>query len=416
MGIRAYQFQLRTRPAVDARLRRIAGGLRWVWNQALAEQKARHGRGEKYAGFAEMCKWLTTWRNADATKWLAEGPIHPQQQVLKRLDESYKRFFDAAKKGQTARVKPPKFKRRGAEPGIRFPDSKQFQLDQANERIKLPKLGWIRLRLSRPVTGELRNVSLRQVRGRWLCAIQAQVADVAPADLAPTVGIDMGLAQFATLSGGLAIAPLRALAQQQRRLRRYQKAVSRKRKGSCNRKKAVAKLANLHARLAAQRTDWLHKLSTQIVKEHPVIAIEDLKVAAMSASARGTADAPGRKVKQKAALNRSILDASWAEFRRQLEYKTAAVGGRVVAIDPAFTSQRCSECGHVDKRNRRTQSAFICLACGHAENADVNAAKNILAAGHAATACGEDVRRAKPARDKRAASAKQEPTEEACHA
>jgi len=259
------------------------------------------------------------------------------------------------------------------------------------------------------VTGELRNVSLRQVRGRWLCAIQAQVADVAPADLAPTVGIDMGLAQFATLSGGLAIAPLRALAQQQRRLRRYQKAVSRKRKGSCNRKKAVAKLANLHARLAAQRTDWLHKLSTQIVKEHPVIAIEDLKVAAMSASARGTADAPGRKVKQKAALNRSILDASW-------EYKTAAVGGRVVAIDPAFTSQRCSECGHVDKRNRRTQSAFICLACGHAENADVNAAKNILAAGHAATACGEDVRRAKPARDKRAASAKQEPTEEACHA
>jgi putative transposase len=416
MGIKAYQFQLRTRPAVDVRLRRIAGGLRWVWNQALAEQKARYDRGEKYAGFAEMCKWLTAWRNADATKWLAEGPIHPQQQVLRRLDESYKRFFDAAKKGQTARVKPPKFKRRGEEPGIRFPDSKQFQFDQANERIKLPKLGWVRLRLSRPVAGELRNVSLRQVRGRWLCAIQVQEADVAPADLAPTVGIDMGLAQFATLSDGQVIAPLRARAQQQRRMRRYQKAVSRKKKGSCNRKKAVARLAKLHARIAAQRADWLHKVSSQIVKEHPVIAIEDLKVAAMSASARGTAEAPGRKVKKKAALNRGILDAAWAEFRRQLEYKTAAVGGRVVAIDPAFTSQRCSECGHVDKGNRRTQSAFICLACGHAENADMNAAKNILAAGHAATACGEDVRRAKPARDKRAASAKQEPTEEAGHA
>ena len=131
----------------------------------------------------------------------------------------------------------------------------------------------------------------------------------------------------------------------------------------------------------------------------------------MSASARGTVDAPGRKVKQKAGLNRGILDAAWAEFRRQLEYKTAASGGRVVAVDPAFTSQRCSECGHLCMNNRRTQSAFICLACGHAENADMNAAKNILAAGHAATACGEDVRRAKPARDKRAASAKQEPTE-----
>lgn len=416
MGIKAYQFQLRTRPAVEAQLRRIAGGLRWVWNQALAEQMARHDRGEKYAGFAEMCKWLTAWRNADATKWLAEGPIHPLQQVLKRLDGAYKRFFDAVKTGQTARVRLPKFKRRGEGPGIRFPDSKQFQLDQANERIKVPKLGWVRLRLSRPVAGELRNVSLRQKRGRWLCAIQVQIADVAPADLAPTVGIDMGLAQFATLSNGQAIAPLRALAQQQRRLSRYQRAVSRKKKGSCNRKKAVAKLANLHARIAAQRADWLHKLSSQIVKEHPVIAIEDLKVAAMSASARGTADAPGRKVKQKAGMNRGILDAAWAEFRRQLEYKTAALGGRVVAIDPAFTSQRCSECGHVDKGNRRTQSAFICLACGHAENADMNAAKNILAAGHAATACGEDVRRAKPARDKRAASAKQEPAEEACHA
>ena len=416
MGIKAYQFQLRTRPAVDAQLRQFAGGLRWAWNQALAEQKARHERGEKYAGFAEMCKWLTAWRNADATKWLAEGPIHPQQQVLKRLDWAYKRFFDAVKKGRTALVNPPKFKRRGEEPGIRFPDSKQFQLDQANERIKLPKLGWVRLRLSRPVAGELRNVSLRQVRGRWLCAIQVQVADVAPADLVPSLGIDMGLAQFATLSDGRAIAPLRARAQQQRRLRRYQKAVSRKKKGSCNRKKAIAKLAILHARVAAQRADWLHKLSSQIVKEHPVIAIEDLKVAAMSASARGTVDAPGRKVKQKAGLNRGILDAAWAEFRRQLEYKTAASGGRVVAVDPAFTSQRCSECGHLCMNNRRTQSAFICLACGHAENADVNAAKNILAAGHAATACGEDVRRAKPARDKRAASEKQEPTEEACHA
>jgi putative transposase len=200
------------------------------------------------------------------------------------------------------------------------------------------------------------------------------------------------------------------------RLRRYQKAVSRKKKGSCNRKKAVQKLSRLHARIARQRGDWLHKLSTKLVSEHPVIAIEDLKASMMSASAKGTAAKPGRNVRAKAGLNRGILDAAWAEFRRQLEYKAAAVGGEILSVNPAYTSQRCSCCGHVDKDNRRTQSSFACLACGHAENADVNAAKNILTAGHAAwsertAACGEVVRHAKRASAGRAASMKQEPTE-----
>ena len=157
---------------------------------------------------------------------------------------------------------------------------------------------------------------------------------------------------------------------------------------------------------------------------HPVIALENLRVAAvsaMSASSRGTLERPGKNVRQKAGLNRGILDAAWADFRHQLEYKTAAVGGEIIAVNPAFTSQRCSSCGHTDKGNRTTQSRFICLACGHAENADMNAAKNILAAGHAvwlerAKACGEDVRRASPARVRRAASLKQEPSEETCRA
>lgn len=414
--IKAFQFQLRTKPAQQRQLRRMAGGLRWVWNQALTEQQARHARGEKYASYVDMAKWLTAWRNAPETAWLAEGAVHPQQQVLKRLDEAYKRFFEAVKKGQTQRVKPPRFKRKGDEPGIRFPDPQQFELDQQNQRIKLPKLGWIRLRLSRPVTGELRNVSLRFDRGAWFCSIQTQGADTLPAGLAPSLGIDMGLAQFVTTSDGKAVAPLKAMARQQARLRRYQKAVSRKKKGSCNRRKAIQKLSRLHARIARQRGDWLHKLSTQLVSEHPVIAIEDLKVAAMSASAKGTADRPGRKVSQKAGLNRGIQDAAWAEFRRQLEYKAAAVGGEILSVDPAYTSQRCNCCGHVDKNNRKTQSAFVCLACGHAENADINAAKNILAAGHAVwsertAACGEAVRHAKRASAGRAASAKQEPTE-----
>ena len=140
-------------------------------------------------------------------------------------------------------------------------------------------------------------------------------------------------------------------------------------------------------------------------------------MAAMSASSRGTAEKPGARVRQKAGLNRSILDASWSEFRRQLKYKTAAVGGEVIAVNPAFTSQRCSCCGHTEAANRKTQSSFVCLACGHADNADANAARNILAAGHAvrlerANACGGEVSHAAVARPKHAAPTKQEPSEE----
>ena len=420
-SIKAFRFQLRLKPAQERELQRWAGGLRWLWNQALAEQRARHARGDKYATYVDMAKWLTAWRQAPDTQWLAMGPVHTQQQVLKRLDESYKRFFEAARKGDTRRVKPPRFKRRGEEPGMRFPDAKQFELDQTHQRIKLPKLGWLRLRQSRPVTGELRNVSLSREGAAWFCAVQTQGADVLSAGLSPSLGIDMGLAQFVTLSTGAAVAPLKAMAEQQRRLRRYQKSVSRKVKGSCNRKKAIKRLGDLHRRIARKRADWLHKLSSGLVASHPVIALEDLRVAAMSASAKGTAEKPGKRVKQKAGLNRSILDAAWSEFRRQLEYKTQSVGGEVIAVNPAFTSQRCAACGHTEAGNRKTQSSFICLACGHADNADVNAAKNILAAGHAVMsertkACGEDVRRAKPARAKRAASVKQEPPEETCRA
>ena len=438
-SMKAYRFQLRCKPAHERALRRIAGGLRWVWNQALAEQRARHARGEKFASYVDMAKGLTAWRNAPATAWLAEGPVHPQQQVLRRLEAAYKRFFEAAKAGKAGSnaigrggVKPPRFKRRGQEPGIRFPDPKQFAFDAANGRIKLPKLGWLRLRLSQQVDGTLRNVSLaREGAGdgeRWFACLQVERSKTMEAlDVAPSLGIDLGVAAFAATSQGEIVAPLAALGRQQARLARYQRSVSRKVKGSANRGKAAARLGALHRRIARQRSDWLHKLSTRLADEHPVIALEDLRIQAMSASARGTADAPGRNVRQKAGLNRGILDAAWGEFTRQLTYKVQWRGGRVILVDPAYTSRTCRVCAHEAADNRKTQSLFSCVACGHTENADVHAAKNILsralrlfegdqrtAAGHAAAACGGEVRRAAPERQVRAlraAPSKQEPAE-----
>lgn len=431
VNIKAYRFQLRTRPVVEVQLRRFAGMGRWVWNTALAEQRARHARGEKYAGHAEMCKWLTAWRNAPATAWLADGAIHPQQQVLRRLDEAYRRLFSKA--GGF-----PSFKRYGDEPGIRFPDSKQFAMDAANGRIKLPKLGWLRLRMSQPVEGVLRNVSITREGARWFASIQVEANETVPAlGVGPTLGIDLGITQFAAFSDEVLctagdgnapkvlqhhLAPLKALAKQQVRLKRHQRSVARKKKGSSNRKKAVARLGALHRRIAHQRSDWLHKLTTDLADAHSVIALEDLRIKNMSTSAKGTVEAPGKNVRQKAGLNRSILDAAWGEFGRQLSYKVQWRGGQVILVNPAYTSRTCRICGHESAENRKSQSLFACVACGHAENADVHAAKNILAAGHAVwssalpqerppDACGGEVSRAAPARAKRAAPLKQEPTE-----
>jgi putative transposase len=419
--IKAFKYQLRLKGSQQANFKRWSGALRWLWNHAIGEQQARRARGEKYANYAEMCKWLTAWRNDSPTVWLAEGPLHPQQQTLKRLDAAYQRFFKKA--GGY-----PKFKRYGDDPGMRFPDAKKVAYDPINERIKLPKVGWVRLRLSRSIAGEIRNVSVRHEGARWYASIQTLSADVATSsDLKPTLGLDLGINVFAAGSNGLKIDPLNAFKLHQCRLRRYQRSVSRKVKGSSNRKKAIQKLGDFHRKVARMRADWLHQLTTSIVKDHPVIALEDLKVANMSRSARGTKAVPGKKVRQKAGLNRGILDQAWGEFARQLEYKTQAVGGAVVYVNPAFSSQECSVCGHVDKMNRKTQESFICMACGHAENADSNASKTILtrgcdawekdhlAAGHAATVHGETVRQPKVARPKVAVSAKWKPAEEVAH-
>lgn len=419
---RAVKFQLRAKPGQEALLGRWSGSARWLWNAALARQQQQRADGLPYSNYPAMCKWLTQWRNAPATAWLKLSPVHVQQQVLKRLDAAFQRFFSNVKAGRKAGY--PRFKRHGDDPGLRFPDKSHLAFDGVNGRLKLPKLGWVRVRQSRAVTGEIANVSITREGVKWFASIQVEVAEMVPArGLAPSLGIDLGLAQFVATSAGEAVLPLKALARQQRRLGHLQRAVSRKKKGSANRKKAVARLGGLHRRIAHQRADWLHKLTTELADRHPVIALEDLKVRNMSASAKGTLLAPGKQVRQKAGLNRSILDAAWGEFTRQLSYKLEGRAGRVILVNPAYTSQACSACEHVSEKNRKTQSLFSCEACGHTENADINAAKNILAAGHAVwaieqakactgpDACGGDVRRAKVARPQRAAPAKQEPTE-----
>ena len=395
--LQAYKFELRPDGAQRRLMRRFAGSCRYTYNRALALQRARYEHGDKNLGYPGLCKELTAWRNDPATCWLADAPVHPLQQALKNLDRAYRNFFDK-------RAALPKFKKRGFADSFRYPDPRQFRLDMPNRRIFLPKLGWIGLRLSREVLGEPRNVTVSMSGGRWLVSIQTRRAVNPPIHPATTaVGIDVGVARFATLSDGTVYETRGPYKSHQRRLAHYQRMMSRRRKFGKNWQKARRKVQKAYARIGNYRRDYLHKISTTISKNHAIVCIEDLQVRNMCKSASRTVENPGGHVRAKSALNRSILDQGWFEFRRQLSYKLAWNGGILVAVPSHNTSRKCPECGHTEAGNRRTQAQFRCLQCGFSAHADLVGAINILARGHRVSACGVT----SPARG---ASA-QEPTE-----
>lgn len=379
--LQAFKFELQPNGEQVRSMRRFAGSCRFVFNKALAMQKAIYEGGEKKLGYAGLCKTLTEWRNSAETAWLADAPVHPLQQTLKDLERAYTNFF-------AKRADFPRFKKKGQHDSFRYPDAKQFKIDQANSRIFLPKLGWLRYRNSRDILGVAKNITVSASGGKWFVSIQTEREVEQPVHPATSiVGLDAGVTLFATLSDGTMFEPVNVFRKNAVKLAKYQRCLSRKTKFSNNWKKQKQKISRLHQRVAHARNDFLHKTSTAISKNHAMIVIEDLKVTNMSKSAAGTVEAPGRSVKAKSGLNKSILDQGWGKFRRQLEYKQAWRGGDVLVINPRNTSRTCPACSHVSAENRKTQSKFECVECGYAENADLNAAINILRAGHAWLAC-----------------------------
>lgn len=376
-------------------MRRFAGACRFVFNRALALQNENHEAGNKYIPYTKMASWLVEWKNATETQWLKDSPSQPLQQSLKDLERAYKNFFQK-------RAAFPRFKKRGQNDAFRYPQG--VKLDQENSRIFLPKLGWMRYRNNCQVTGVVKNVTVSQSCGKWYISIQTESEVSTPVHpSASMVGLDAGVAKLATLSDGTVFESVNSFHKNQKKLARLQRQLSRKVKFSNNWQKQKRKIQRLHSRIANIRRDYLHKVTTTISKNHAMIVIEDLKVSNMSKSAAGTVSQPGRHVRVKSGLNCSILDQGWYEMRRQLEYKQLWRGGQVLAVPPAYTSQRCACCGHTAKENRLSQSKFRCQVCGYTANADVNGAHNILAAGHAVLACGGMVQSGRPL--------KQEPTE-----
>ncbi len=403
--LQAFKYELRPDGQQVRQMAHFAGSCRFVYNKALAMQKANYEAGGKFIGYVAMAKELTAWRNGSETPWLKDAPVHPLQHALKDLDRAYKNFF-------AKRAGFPRFAKKGQRDSFRYPAPNQIKLDQVNSRIFLPKLGWLRYRNSRDVLGTVRNATVSRSGGKWFVSIQTEREVEQPIpEASSAVGIDMGIARFATLSDGTFYAPINSFKRHEARLRRAQQTLSRKVKFSNNWKKAKARVKGIHSSIGNCRRDYLHKATTTISQNHAMVCIEDLQVRNMSKSAAGSTENPGRNVRAKSGLNKSILDQGWFEFRRQLDYKLAWAGGWLVAVPPHNTSRTCPACEHIHAENRKTQAKFACVQCGYEENADVVGALNILARGHRVAACGEDVSHARPVRARRAASAKQEPTE-----
>jgi putative transposase len=346
------------------------------------EQHANWRPGRKGApGYLEQCRQLTEARAEH--DWLREGSQTVQQQALRDFAQAMTAFYDRA--NPTRR---PSWRKEGRNEGFQIVALKPQQvrrLSRNTGEVWAPKAGWVRFRWSRAVPAGVKSYRVTLDRaGRWHIAFAAIPPPVPAPGNGRVLGIDRGVAVSAALSTGDRLRVPGLTWRERDRLRRLERKLARARRGSVRRKKVRLAIARLRARETDRRKDWVEHKSTKIARRFDLIKVEDLRITNMTRSAEGTLEVPGHRVRQKAGLNRGILRSGWGLLVRRLEQKAP---GRVMKVNAAFTSQRCSACGHVDAKSRKSQARFVCTACGYACHADVNAAKNI-AAGHAVTARG----------------------------
>ena len=372
---KAFKFELMPNGAQVRKMKRFCGCARFVFNRALAYQNEQYQADKSFKfSYNKVANLLPAWKKDKALAWLKESHSQVLQQSLKDLERAFQNFF-------AKRADFPKFKCKGDKDSFRFPQG--CKLEQENNRIYLPKIGFVRYRNSRNIIGEIKNVTVSQKCGKWFVSIQTEFEQEIQQPKGGEIGIDMGIVRFATLSNGQYFEPINAFKTLKGKLAKLQKRFKHKPKFSKNWQKLKTKISKLHHKIANIRQNHLHQISSQISQNHAIVSIEDLQVANMSKSAKGTAQQHGKNVQQKAGLNRAILDQSWAEFRRQLNYKLAWNGGYLIAVPPQNTSRCCPACEHTTKDNRQTQAQFECVQCGFTENADVVGAINVLKRGQA---------------------------------
>jgi len=354
---------------------RAAGSARFAYNWALAEWQRQYEACREDVTLPKPSQ-MALRRQLNALKreqfpWMLEVTKCAPQMAIIQLGDAFKNFF-------AGRAKYPQFRKKGVHDRFTLTND-QFSIDGC--RIRIPNLGWVRMRESLRFAGKIMSATVSRVADRWFVSITVDTPDrshLPPAENQGAVGVDLGVSALATLSTGETIdgpKPHKALLA---RLQRLSRSLSRKEKGSANRKKAKGKLAKLHARIAAIRSDALHQLTTNLTRRFHTIVVEDLNVRGM--------------VKNRH-LARSIADMGFFEFRRQLEYKAAQRGGMIVVADRWYPSSKtCSACGHKLDDLSLSVREWTCSACGSVHDRDVNAAINLrnLAVSSTVSACGEE--------------------------
>ena len=373
-----YRFELAPNNNQRATFARYAGARRFVFNWGLAEKRAAYARGERHPSAFDLRKRLVSLKDANGGElsWLKDISTHVHQCALVDLDQAFANFF-------AKRAGYPCFKKKG-----RSRDSFRLrEITQIGKRsIKLPRIGWVRLKEPTiKLKGQVLSATVSREADRWfvtLAVAREPKHQSRPKGSRP-VGVDLGIKSLAVIAtaNGEAVhvaQALRPLRQAQKRLKRAQRRLSRKQEGSANRHKQQMRVARLHRRVANQRRDNLHKLTSRLAKSRSVIVVEDLHVRAMSSTARGTLQRPGKQVLQKAGFNRSLLEQSFGELRRQLTYKASWYGSVLVTADRFYPSSKiCSQCGAKNQGLRRDDRLFECPSCSASLNRDLNAAINL---------------------------------------
>jgi putative transposase len=382
---RSYKFLLRPTARQAAALAACLEDHRQLYNAALEHRRAAYRKAGVTVRYGDQSAELKHIR-ADDADGQGRWSFSSQQATLRRLDKGFKAFFARVKTGRKPGF--PRFKGRGWFDTVEWPkDGDGCRWDSQPERpsatfVRLQGIGHIRVHQHRPVKGRVKTIGVKREGNCWYVVLSC---DDVPAEMLPATGavagIDLGIASLVTTSDGEHLANPRRLEASADRLAAAQRDLARTKRGSRRRRKAVARVAALRAKVRRQRLDGAHKAALTLVRGYDVIVHEDLRIVNMTRSASGTLQAPGRMVAQKSGLNRSILDAGWGVFLTVLAHKAESAGRELIAVDPRNTSRTCARCSHCAKENRVTQAEFVCTACGHTAHADVNAAVIILRAG-----------------------------------
>ncbi|MGH3244177.1 MAG: RNA-guided endonuclease InsQ/TnpB family protein [Spirillospora sp.] len=382
---RSFKFLLRPTSRQAAALAACLEDHRQLYNAALDHRRTAYCHAGVSVRYGDQSAELKHIR-ADDPGGQARWSFSSQQATLRRLDKAFAAFFTRVRQGRAPGF--PRFKGRGRFDTVTWPkDGDGCRWDAQPEHpsatfVRLQGAGHVRVHRHRPVKGIVKTIGIKWEGSRWFVVLSCDEVPAEPlAATGAAAGIDLGVASLVTTSDGEHLANPRHLEAFAERLTDAQRDLARKTRGSERRRKAVARVAALHAKVRRQRLDRAHKAALALVRAYGVIAHEDLSVANMTRSASGTVERPGRGVAQKSGLNRSILDAGWGVFLRVLAHKAESAGRELIAVNPAGTSRTCARCGHCAQENRVTQAQFACTACGHTAHADVNAAINILRAG-----------------------------------